>query len=34
MADVQQEFDYHGALVVVETDAGEIVLHPSAGWPA
>jgi ADP-ribose pyrophosphatase YjhB (NUDIX family) len=27
-------FDYHGALVVVETDAGEIVLiHPRGGTP-
>lgn len=30
MADA--EFDYHGALVVVETDAGEIVfIHPHGG---
>lgn len=28
------EFDYHGALVVAETDAGEIVLiHPPGGTP-
>src|SRR5665213_1748028 len=27
-------FDYHGALVVVETDAGEIVfIHPQGGTP-
>ena len=27
-------FDYHGALVVIETDAGEIVfIHPSGGDP-
>jgi ADP-ribose pyrophosphatase YjhB (NUDIX family) len=29
-----QPFDYHGALVVVETDAGEIVfIHPPGGPP-
>jgi ADP-ribose pyrophosphatase YjhB (NUDIX family) len=28
------EFDYHGALVVVETDTAEIVLiHPPGGSP-
>jgi 8-oxo-dGTP diphosphatase len=30
----ETEFDYHGALVVVETDAGEIVfIHPRGGSP-
>jgi ADP-ribose pyrophosphatase YjhB (NUDIX family) len=34
MADKHPEFDYHGALVVVETDAGEIVfIHPPGGPP-
>lgn len=29
-----EEFDYHGALVVIETDAGEIVfIHPHGGTP-
>ncbi len=35
MADEHVEFDYHGALVVVETGAGEIVfIHPPGGPPA
>ncbi|HEV3268238.1 MAG TPA: NUDIX hydrolase [Acidimicrobiales bacterium] len=30
----ESAFDYHGALVVVETDAGEIVfIHPQGGTP-
>ena len=31
---VMEPFDYHGALVVVETDAGEIVLVHPPGGPA
>jgi ADP-ribose pyrophosphatase YjhB (NUDIX family) len=31
---VMEPFDYHGALVVVETDAGEIVLIQPPGGPA
>ena len=32
MASAPESFDYHGALVVIETDAGEIVfMHPSGG---
>lgn len=34
MASATAPFDYHGALVVVETDAGEIVfIHPPGGPP-
>ena len=34
MAFALESFDYHGALVVIETDAGEIVfIHPSGGDP-
>jgi ADP-ribose pyrophosphatase YjhB (NUDIX family) len=30
----EADFDYHGALVLVETDAGEIVfIHPPGGTP-
>lgn len=35
MADQAAHFDYHGALVVVETGAGEIVMiHPAGGTVA
>jgi ADP-ribose pyrophosphatase YjhB (NUDIX family) len=34
MASSATPFDYHGALVVVETDAGEVVfIHPAGGAP-
>ncbi|MFI5285759.1 MAG: NUDIX hydrolase [Candidatus Dormibacteria bacterium] len=34
MAPAPASFDYHGALVVIETDAGEIVfIHPPGGDP-
>jgi ADP-ribose pyrophosphatase YjhB (NUDIX family) len=34
MASAARPYDYHGALVVVETDAGEIVFtHPPGGTP-
>jgi ADP-ribose pyrophosphatase YjhB (NUDIX family) len=34
MTVASQSFDYHGALVVIETDAGEIVfIHPPGGTP-
>ncbi len=34
MTTASGSFDYHGALVVIETDAGEIVfIHPPGGTP-
>jgi ADP-ribose pyrophosphatase YjhB (NUDIX family) len=34
MTAASESFDYHGALVVIETDAGEVVfIHPSGGTP-
>jgi ADP-ribose pyrophosphatase YjhB (NUDIX family) len=35
MSERRSRFDYHGALVVIETDSGEIVfIHPPGGTPA